>query len=99
MHGRPHHFLRWLRLFLSCLTLASSGAMALPRAQTVAVCCMVDAEAVRPPLSELARSVHQAVSEPARRFTAAFQAPDARASEDTPGPVLRLYLLHRVLLH
>ncbi|MFP2963908.1 hypothetical protein ACLEPN_40880 [Myxococcus sp. 1LA] len=98
MHGRPHPFLRWLRLLLTCVTLASSGAMALPPAQA-AVVCMVDAGAARPPLSELERAVHRTLAAPVRPVAACSEVPAARAEADTPGPVLRLYLLHRALLH
>ncbi|AKQ63495.1 hypothetical protein A176_000407 [Myxococcus hansupus] len=99
MRDRPHPFLRWLRLVLTCLTLASSGASALPVAEA-AVVCRVEAQAPRPPRAVL--DVTVAWSSVAGAFDAAplsSSAPEVCAAADAPAPARRLYLLHRVLLH
>lgn len=103
MHGHSSHLLRWLRLFLACLTLVGSGAsaQALPRPAPGSA-SLSGGSASTPRAPELVRYARHFLR-PARPTPTVSAAPLAPVNSHTrrhpPGPTRRLFLLHASLLH
>lgn len=102
MHGHPSHLLRWLRLFLACLTLVGSGAsaQALPRPAPVSA-SQSSGSASTPRAPELVRYAWHATPGQAQPTASATSTSPVhgRVQRHPPGPTRRLFLLHRSLLH